>query len=195
MADIPGYRSPLQGAVGGGALRMEERTRIGKVVFRADPGGPAAKAFEQAAGVALPTEPNTTASAKDRLVLWLGPNEWMVHCPEAGTGALVKSIAKATEGMHAAAVDVSAQHTVIRIGGPHARDALAHGSPLDTHPSVLQAGRCAQTRLDTAAILLHKVDDTPVFDIQVCWSFAEHVWNLLSLLGEEFAETETPKEG
>lgn len=191
MADIPGYRSPLQGLVGNEALGLEERARVGKVVFRGEPEKAVREMFRKATGAALPTEPNTTKSAGDNLVLWLGPNEWMVHCPEAAVSTLAESLAGAKDGLHTAAVDVSAYYTVIRIGGPHALDALAHGCPLDTHPSVLKAGHCAQTRFDTAAILLHKIDESPLLDIQVRWSFAEHVWNLLHLLGEELADPAT----
>jgi sarcosine oxidase, subunit gamma len=51
-------------------------------------------------------------------------------------------------------VDVSAQRTTLLVGGPRARDLLAHGCALDLHPSVFGPGSCAQTMLARAQVVL-----------------------------------------
>ena len=183
-----GQRTPLTGLEGGGPLAMEERAGVGKVIFRGEPDEKVRDAFRAATGMALPLKSNTVHRGENGLVLWLGPDEWMVHCPSKEVAALCDRLEKEIEGIHAACVDVSDYYTVIRIGGPHALDALAHGCPLDLHPSAFGADDCAQSRFDSSAILLYRVDDGPTFDVQVRWSHAEHVWTLLGTVARELDE-------
>ncbi len=178
--------SPLDTFTGNAILQMEELTGIGKVIFRSEPDDKTQAAFKKATGSELPLKANTSSAAEDCTVFWMGPNEWMIHCPENEATSLAERLRKENDGSHVAVIDVSDYYTVIRIGGSHAEAALAHGCPVDTHP--MKAGDCAQSRFDTAAILFHKVSDSPVFDIQVRRSFAEHVGNLLNLVAEEFGE-------
>ena len=89
----------------------------------------------------FPVEPNTVAGD----VLWLGPDEWLVvngreeDYPDA-----------------AAAVDVSAERVCLELAGADVEDVLARGCSLDLHPSVFPPGRCAQTLLAKAPVILHR---------------------------------------
>jgi sarcosine oxidase subunit gamma len=59
------------------------------------------------------------------------------------------------------------------VGGPRARDLLAHGCALDLHPRVFGPGRCAQTMLARAqVVLLPRPDD---FLVLVRSSFAAYL--------------------
>jgi sarcosine oxidase subunit gamma len=51
------------------------------------------------------------------------------------------------------------------VAGPRARDLLAHGCALDLHPRSFGPGRCAQTMLARAQVLLvaHDGDEFTVF--------------------------------
>jgi sarcosine oxidase subunit gamma len=96
----------------------------------------------------FPVEPNTTADLDGRLVLWLGPDEWLVI--------------GGTEGdfPHAAAsVDVSANRVAFALTGADAPEVLAQGCSLDLDPAVFTAGRCAQTLLARAPVILVRPDD------------------------------------
>lgn len=182
-----GKRStPLHGFEGGEALRLSELPRSGKVIFRGEPDGAFRDAFREVTGAALPLKPNSTEQNEARLVIWMGPNEWMVRCPPEQVEPLVKEAEGKMAGMHAAAVDVSDYYTVVGIGGEHALAALSHGCPLDLHPAAFPVGACAQTRFDSAPVLIRKTGDDPEFEIQVRWSFAGHVWNLLADLSREY---------
>jgi sarcosine oxidase subunit gamma len=64
----------------------------------------------------FPTEPNTTAEAGGRLVLWLGPDEWLV------LGGREEEYPDA-----AAAVDVSANRVAFELSGSGAAHVLARG--------------------------------------------------------------------
>jgi sarcosine oxidase subunit gamma len=123
------------------------------------------------------------------LALWLGPDAWLLTCPPAEAAARIESLRVALAEVHAAVVDVSDDRAVIRLAGPSARDVLAKGCPLDLHPRTFAAGRCAQSLLAKASVLLHPLDDAPggpVFDIYVARSFAHYLWAWLEDAGREY---------
>ncbi|MCT9930836.1 sarcosine oxidase subunit gamma [Planotetraspora sp. A-T 1434] len=139
-------------------LRIAEIPFLTQVNLRVDPKSRAAADIGLALGAPLPTEPNTYASA-DSDVFWLGPDEWLI----VGAGAradLEPRLRAAATGaveagrVHVGITDVSAQRTALVVGGPKARDLLAHGCALDLHPRTFGPGRCAQTMLARAQVLL-----------------------------------------
>ena len=107
----------------------------------------------------FPTEPNTAAGD----VLWLGPDEWLV------LGGREEDYPGA-----AAAVDVSANRVCFELSGDGAEDVLAQGCTLDLDPSVFEVGRCAQTLLAKAQVVLHRTD-AETFRIFVRPSFAPYL--------------------
>jgi sarcosine oxidase subunit gamma len=107
----------------------------------------------------FPVEPNTAAGD----VLWLGPDEWLV------LGGREEDYPDA-----AAAVDVSANRLVFELSGPGAADVLARGCALDLHPAVFAPGRCAQTLLARAQVILHRTE-TDTFRVLVRPSFAGYL--------------------
>jgi len=181
VPDSPSFKavknSPLQGMPRpAGGIELVERPFLGKVNLRADASDEAiARAAQGVLGAALPVEPNTVAVTDDYTVFWLGPDEWQIHCPEDGQGALAGALEQALAGCHAAVVDVSDYYVVMRLSGERATEVLGKTVPLDLHPRAFSPGRCAQTRFAHATVLLHKLAEDCV-DLQVRWSFAEHVW-------------------
>jgi len=107
----------------------------------------------------FPVEPNTTAGR----ALWLGPDEWLV------IGALEEDFPAA-----AAAVDVSANCVCFELVGDDVEQVLAQGCSLDLHPSVFTPGRCAQTLLAKAQVILHR-RDAETFRILVRPSYAPYL--------------------
>ncbi|MFB9681128.1 sarcosine oxidase subunit gamma [Streptosporangium vulgare] len=175
-------------------LRVAELPFLTQIDLRVEPGSDTAAAIALALGVPLPTEPGTSAStagdvppsstsASGRQVLWLGPDEWLVVGPPGDTGLEGRLRAAAGTG-HAAVTDVSAQRTVLLVTGPKARDLLSHGCALDLHPRVFGPGRCAQTMLARAQVVLTAREDDG-FHIFVRSSFADYLaaW-LLDAAGE-----------
>jgi sarcosine oxidase subunit gamma len=173
---------------------MGERPYRGLVNLR----GPAGdKAFDSAVnkalGVALPVDPNTTTAKDDLRVFWLGPDEWWVVTPGDGP-AMADKLRAALTGQKAAVTDVSESRTCIHIRGTRARDLLAKGCPLDLHPRVFAAGRCAQSLCAKAMITLHQVADEddeangggPAYDVYVLNSFAEYLWLWLEDAAREY---------
>ncbi len=128
-------------------------------------------------GVPLPG-PNRVASAGRRAILWLGPDEYLVVGPD-GDGVLGELAGESV-------VDVSANRTTIELAGPHARDILEKGMSIDLHPRAFGPGRCAQTLLARAQVILRQVDDEPTYHVLVRGSFAPYLAAWLADAASEF---------
>ena len=128
---------------------------------------------------ALPIEPNTVHGGADAAVLWLGPDEWLVVGPPDGEAALASQLHEALGGARrrVAIVDVSANRTTLELNGPRVRELLEFGCPIDLHPRAFGPGRCAQTLLARANVLIWFVTDEPepVYRLLVRPSFAAYV--------------------
>ncbi|MFF3443753.1 sarcosine oxidase subunit gamma [Streptosporangium sp. NPDC002721] len=210
MTEPAGRLSPLARLepVSSRDLRVAELPFLTQVDLRVDPASGTAADIARALGVPLlPTEPGTlvstgpdtppyatsastgpdtppsATSVSGRQVLWLGPDEWLVVGPPGDTGLEARLRAAAGTG-HAAVTDVSAQRTVLLVTGPKARDLLSHGCALDLHPRAFGPGRCAQTMLARAQVILAARDEDG-FHVFVRSSFADYLaaW-LLDAAGE-----------
>ncbi|MEU9213554.1 sarcosine oxidase subunit gamma family protein [Streptomyces sp. NPDC048415] len=182
-------RSPLSGAsdrltaatrASGGAVRLAELPFLAQVNVRLDAKGAAADAVGLALGLPLPLEPNTVVRAGELTALWLGPDEWLVVGTPGTQQDLENRIRAATGDEPVSVTDVSAQRTTLLVAGPRARDLLAHGCPLDLHPRAFGAGRCAQTTLARAQIVLVARDESRAgFWVLVRSSFAGYLTDWL----------------
>ncbi|MGI5160619.1 sarcosine oxidase subunit gamma [Microbispora sp. CA-102843] len=167
------FAARFEAASAGGGLRLAEIPFLTQINLRVDPKSPAAERIGTAIGVPLPVEPGIAVGGGDLEVLWLGPDEWLVVGPDGAAPGLVERLMEAVDGEHVSIVDVSAQRTTLVIAGDRARDVLAHGCALDLHPRVFGPGRCAQTMLARAGVVLVAGEDG--FRVLVRSSFAEYV--------------------
>ncbi|CAL9364125.1 sarcosine oxidase subunit gamma [Streptomyces sp. enrichment culture] len=164
----------------GGAVRLAELPFLAQVNVRLDAKGPAAEAVGYALGFPLPLEPNTAVRAGGLTALWLGPDEWLLVGPP-GTERELEDRVRAAGGDEPVSVtDVSAQRTTLLVSGPRARDLLAHGCALDLHPRAFGPGRCAQTNLARAQVVLVARDEERAgFWVLVRSSFAGYLTDWL----------------
>jgi sarcosine oxidase subunit gamma len=123
-------------------------------------------------GFELPGEPNTVAGDERLAALWLGPDEWLVVGLADET-----ELREALAPVGGSVVDVSANRTTLELRGPRARELLEFGCPIDLHPRVFGPGRCAQTLLARANVLIWHVADEPeaTWRLFVRPSFAAYV--------------------
>ncbi len=129
-------------------------------------------------GVALgfPTSPNTWAQAGDREVLWLGPDEWLV-VTAADAAEVIADLERSLTGAHHSVVDVSANRAVIELADAGRHELLSFACPIDLDPRSWSEGRCAQTLLGEAQVLLQeRASQTRLL---VRPSFATYVVDLL----------------
>ncbi|WP_328745320.1 sarcosine oxidase subunit gamma [Streptomyces sp. NBC_00285] len=162
-----------------GAVRLAELPFLTQIDVRLDPKGAAADAVGLALGLQLPAEPDTVVRAGELTALWLGPDEWLVVGPPDRRD-VEDRIREASGDEPVSVVDVSAQRTTLLVAGPRARDLLAHGCSLDLHPRVFGAGRCAQTTLGRAQVVLIARDEPGAgFWVLVRSSFAGYLTDWL----------------
>jgi sarcosine oxidase subunit gamma len=162
-------RSPLAGyadrfaalsAATGGALSIRELAFASQLNLRADPNdGRVMQRLASSLGFALPIVPNMVASAKDRRALWLGPDEWLIVGPDGQQAAIEQEIRAGLNGAFGSIVDVSANRTVLEVRGVKARELLAHGVPMDLDVRSFAPGRCAQTVLAKAQVIVEVGDE------------------------------------
>lgn len=146
-------------------IRLGERPFTTQIGLRAVPGTAAHRALAETLGVELPARVGeVTGDAADVAVLWLGPDEFLVVAPPE-RAELVPRLQDALGPEPGQVVDLSANRTIVELGGSAARDVLDKGSPADLHPRVFPAGTAVTTTLGPAAVLL--------------WRTAEDAWRVL----------------
>lgn len=177
---------------GDAGVVMCERAHLGKVILRGAPGD---DAFLESAlgtlGVALPLEPNTVSAGEGVTVLWLGPDEWLVVTAPGEGAALNRALDVGVAPHGGIATHVTDSRAVIGVSGPRARDVLAMGCPLDLHPQSFGPGRCAQSLVAKASVLIHQRDDGPSYDLYVGRSFATYLWRWLEDAAHEYGSAVT----
>jgi sarcosine oxidase subunit gamma len=125
----------------------------------------------------LPLEPNTAFDNGRRAALWLGPDEWLIMGPPGATAEIVRELEAAFAHVDRSVIDVSANRVAIELTGAGRFDLLAHVCSLDLDPRVWATGRCAQTLLGRAQVVLQ--ERTQTTGILVRPSFADYVVDLL----------------
>ena len=151
-----------------GRLELREEGLLPQLSVRA---GAAAAQTMRADGMPLPERVGEVAQTRGRLVLRLGPSEWLVLVASSeGARALLQ---EAIAGEHGSVIDVSGQRTAITVRGRDASRILAHGCSLDLDERAFPTDTCAQTLMEGVGVIIVRraVDD---FLLLVRSSFAEH---------------------
>ncbi len=175
------------GRHGPGGVRLAEEAFLTQVSLWVHPDSPAVDRIERVLGVSLPKQPNTVHGDLDGAILWLGPDEWLVLAPDGAAPAIVQELTTALTGVLGSVVDLSANRTTLRLAGPQARDVLEKGCSVDLHPRAFSTGRCAQTLLARAEVVLWQVTAEPGYRILVRPSFADYVADWLIDAMAEYA--------
>ena len=157
-----------------GAISIQELPFLTQINLRVDPSETTMMPIlADVLGFALPVAPNTTASTGDRRALWLGPDEWLVVGDQDQGKTIEQSLRDVLAGAAASIVDVSANRAVLQIQGGRARELLASGTPIDLHPRVFVLGRCAQTLVAKAQVLIER-SDKDAFHLYLRSSYASY---------------------
>jgi sarcosine oxidase subunit gamma len=164
ISPLAGFADRLAGVTG--AVALAEIPFLTQLDLRLDP-------FPAELGFTLPVTPCTSSRSGDVDVLWLGPDEWLVVGPPGAAERLIAQLRSAIGAGHASVVDVSAQRTTLALSGPRVRELLAHGCAIDLHPRSFPVGRCVQTELAHAPVVLLRRDSD--FRVLVRASYAAHL--------------------
>ncbi len=170
-----------------GRVAMGEAPPRGQIDLRGDCAGKGFReASQKALGFALPTAPNTARGKGATTALWLGPDQWLILTRPDRQSRIAGKLREALARRHAAVTEIGEGRAVIALSGAKARDVLMKGCGLDLHPRVFAAGRCAQTLLAKASVIVHQTGRAPSFDIYVARSFAEYLWAWLADAAAEY---------
>ena len=164
------------------AVRIRQMGPLPQVDVRFDPAdGPLVERLATTMTAPPPLAPNTVSAADDGEGhwLWLGPDEWLVVGQEGGpdeVGPAVEAALRDAAGdAFLTTVDVSANRIGLEVAGPGAEALLAFGCSLDLDHPAYGAGRCAQTVVARAGVILWQVDELPTYRLLVRPSFASYL--------------------
>ena len=144
--------SPTGGAVG---LVFHVMEHLGKLNIRGDNSLKAA--VKAATGCHFPPLANQFETAGERHIVWLGPDEYLLLCESGKEKTLHDALTSTIKTSHFAITDVSDSLCALSLSGAAVRDVLAKGCSLDLHPSNFGTGRCSQSLLAHAGIILNGV--------------------------------------
>ena len=166
-----------------------ERAALGHINLRGNASDNAfAAAVAQAFGASLPLAPNSVVEGSKGIAYWLGPDEWLLVVPAAAEAALAAALRQALAGVHCAITEVSGGQVVIELQGAQVRELLAKECPLDLEAPEFVPGRCAQTRLAKAGVLLRPLAGGAI-ELIVRRSFAGYLWKWLAEAAAEYGFT------
>lgn len=144
------------------------------------------KAFSGDAGGFDLTGPlNSARGTSARFAARLGPDEWLLVCPEGEGPAAEAAISATLAGQVFSLVGVGHRNAAIAIEGPHAADVLNAGIALDLSEAAFPDGSATRTLLGKAEVVLVRLSGG--FRLE-CWrSFAPYAHAFLTEVAQEFA--------
>lgn len=135
-------------------------------------------------GQDLPLKANTVDVGPHR-IYWLGPTEWLVESRNnlvGVQGRLAVDLTKARAGSSFA----GGGYVGLRLVGEAAEGVLRKDCTLDLHLTSFPVGRCAQTGLAKATVLIARPSEDCAFDLLVRSSFADYLARWLQRAGHEY---------
>ena len=138
--------SALNGASFNGFATIREVGPLGMISLRHKGGAALTKAIKAAVGTKVPAQRKIEV-AGDKACGWMSPDEYLLVLPYGEVGAAMAALAKALDGEHHLAADVSDARAVFRVEGDKADQVLAKLSPVDfatLEPGELRRSRAAQ---------------------------------------------------
>jgi len=98
--------------------------------------------------------------------------------------AIAAELRDGLAGQFVSVVELSGGNVVLRLTGSHVRDVLAKGCPLDLREAAFNLGRCAQSHLAKAPVLLRPVVNG--VEVILSRSFADYLWQWLESAAQEY---------
>ncbi len=140
--------------------------------------------LNQVLGFTMPSQIGKCASHGDIQTVCLGPDEWMIHAPEAAAPGIAAACSSIYASHPHSLVDVSGREVTFALDGPRAVELLTIGMPRD--PDSLSVGDAKRINFDGLTVVLWR-DGLSEFQMDVWNSFAPHVLGLLQTGCRELA--------
>ena len=177
---------------GAGVVILDSPPR-GRIDLRGDAGDPGfVAAVATGIGAEPPTIANTARPGRDAVILWLGPDEWLIEMAAEAEAEIAQSLENALSGLHASVAAIGDGSVTFSVSGPRAADMLAKGMTLDLHPDRFPAGRCARSLLARIPVLLHRPDGDLAYELTVARSYSDHARLWLEDAALEYVQAPQP---
>jgi len=165
---------------------IEERVGLGlaTVASRKGQAEPLKAAVASAYGIDLPGSSRVARGPAVSFVGY-GPGQWLAVSEKLANEGLARDLAQRLKGL-ASISDQSGGRTVLRVSGPHARDVLAKGLPIDLDPRAFPLGSAATSTISLMGVQLWQVDDTRSYDIAFFRSVSASFWRWLTASAAEY---------
>jgi sarcosine oxidase, subunit gamma len=142
------------------------------------------KAASKTFGVDLPITVGQGVSQGKRSAWCLGPDEWLLHAPEAEQDSIVADFAALRAKVAHSLVVISDREITYGLCGPRATELLTTGCPIDLRR--IAVGNAKRTVFDSVQVVLIR-DGADDWRIEVWRSFAPHLEALVTTAQREFA--------
>jgi heterotetrameric sarcosine oxidase gamma subunit len=131
------------------------------------------------------TKPGQACDANAFTALPVAPGQWILISKDQTSSEFGAWVSKTIDGLGYVS-EQSDSRVCIRISGSKAHDIMTRGCRLDLHSSIVSKGFCAQTIMAQIGVLMHIVDDGPVYDLYVYSGFARSFWHWLTETASQF---------
>jgi sarcosine oxidase subunit gamma len=180
-------QAPAAAAVSAGFAFLERTSvALASVIARRGQAPEASIQAGEELGLMLPVTPTRVTNGAIAFA-WAGPGRWLAECAEE-TGERLLVRLRGALGNVAAVSDQSDGRAILRIRGAQARNVLAKGLPVDTHPSVMQPGAVVLSVIGHIGVHLWQVDDAPTYDCVVARSYARDFLKWIEVASAEYRQ-------
>jgi sarcosine oxidase subunit gamma len=172
---------------------ISERIGLGLATVAARKGKADAlkEAVASAYDVQLPSDSRVAQGPQVSFVGY-GPGQWFAVSETLANEALARDLSEKLPGL-ASISDQSGGRTVLRIGGPKARDVLAKGLPIDLDPRAFPLASAVTSAISHMGVQLWQSGDTRSYDIAVFRSVSESFWRWLTASAAEYGYRVVPE--
>jgi sarcosine oxidase subunit gamma len=113
-------------------------------------------------GVDLPSSPRVI-EAGAVMVVWTGPEQWLIVQPRQGDGDASRQLAQIFKGL-ASVVDVSDSRTIFRLSGARPSEVLVRSMGIDFEDDVFRPGDIAITHVAHLGVIVWRRPDGGAYD-------------------------------
>ena len=121
-------------------------------------------------GTALPPTARAVEGA-GKLVVWAGPEQWLVVEPKSGGKDPSAELAEALKGV-ASVVDVGDSRVLFRVEGQKATEVLIPGMAIDFHDQVFKPGDVAITHASHLGVIVWRLPDGKGYEFACARTYA-----------------------
>jgi sarcosine oxidase subunit gamma len=186
LQPTPAFAPPGAASSSAFAIRARTDVALATVIVRRGRATEHSARVAEAFGLELPAAPLRRACGPIAFA-WAGPGHWLAEC-EGEAGHRFEARLRSALGDLAAVSDQSDGRAILRLSGTRARDVLANGLPIDTHPSVMQPGSVVLSAIGHIAVHLWQLDDIPTYDCAVARSYAGDFLRWIEAASAEYRE-------